>query len=185
MDTTINIFLWISLLQSLRRNVEGAQKPFIYLKGFTNIYFLFSLLLFFSFSLTKACLPGQLRKAYAVLWAANCFAGLKTPRHNGFDQFWKFKLHFEYFPRNAWFLSFDGPSNYLYVFKDHQQTFPWLGERTSSHLKITKMWFGQNIKHLPESFFADFRCREGISCFFLKLFLLSRHLSFFLDFFVR
>ena len=103
--------------------------------------------LFFSFSLTKTYLSCQLCKAYAVLWAANCFVGLKTPRHNGFDQFWKFKLHFEHFPRNTRFLSFDESSNYLYLFKDHQQTFPRPGERTPSHFKVTKKWFGPNIKH--------------------------------------
>ena len=31
--------------------------------------------------------------------------------------------------------------------------------------KITKMWFGPNIKYLSESLFADFCYREGISCF--------------------
>ena len=61
------------------------------------------------------------------------------------------------------FLSFDGPSNYLYLFKKHRQTFPGSEERPSSHLKVTKMWFGPNIKYLSEPFFADFCCREGIS----------------------
>ena len=37
------------------------------------------------------------------------------------------------------FLSFDGPSNYLYLFKKHRQTFPGSEERPSSHLKVTKM----------------------------------------------
>ena len=46
------------------------------------------------------------------------------------------------------FLSLDGPTNYLYLFKKHQQTFSWPGERPSSHLKVTKMWFGLNIKYL-------------------------------------
>ena len=62
------------------------------------------------------------------------------------------------------FLSLDGPTNYLYLFKKHQQTFSWPGERPSSHLKVTKMWFGPNIKYRSEPFFAGFCCREGISC---------------------
>ena len=39
-----------------------------------------------------------------------------------FDQFWKFKFHFEHFPRNTPFLSFDRPSNHLYLFKNSRQT---------------------------------------------------------------
>ena len=31
-------------------------------------------------------LPCQLRKAYAVFWAANRFVGSETPKHNAFDQ---------------------------------------------------------------------------------------------------
>ena len=34
--------------------------------------------------------PCQLCKAYAVLWAARPFVGSETPKHNDFDQFWKF-----------------------------------------------------------------------------------------------
>ena len=101
-----------------------------------------------------------LRKAYAVLWAANCFLGSKTPKHNAFDQFWKIKFHFEDFPRNTQFLSFDGPNNYLCIFKNHRQTFSWPGERPSSHLKVTKTWFGPNRKYLLE-----LGCRELIFCY--------------------
>ena len=93
----------------------------------------------------------------------NHFVGLKTPKYNDFDQFWKFKFHFEQFPRNTRFLSFDWSINYLYLFKNHRQTFSWAGECPSSHLKVTKMWFGPNIKYLLETVFADFCCREGIS----------------------
>ena len=64
----------------------------------------------------NACLPCQLRKSYAVLWAANRFVGFEAPKHNGFDEFWKLKFHFEHFPKNTRFLSFDGPSNYLHLF---------------------------------------------------------------------
>ena len=55
--------------------------------------FLFSIFFnFFSFSLTSACLPSQLRKASAVLvlWAVNHFVGSETPKHNDFYQFEKF-----------------------------------------------------------------------------------------------
>ena len=64
----------------------------------------------------NACLPCHLRKSYAVLWAANRFVGFETPKHNDFDEFWKLKFHFEHFPKNTRFLSFDGPSNYLHLF---------------------------------------------------------------------
>ena len=78
---------------------------------------------FFSFSFTNACLNCQLRKAYAVLLGANRFVGSEIPEHNDFDQFWKIKFHFQHFPRSTRFLSFDGHSNYLYLFKKQQQTF--------------------------------------------------------------
>ena len=48
-----------------------------------------------------------LRKAYVVLWAANRFLGSETPKRNDFEQFWKFKFHFEHFPRNTQDVSFD------------------------------------------------------------------------------
>ena len=32
----------------------------------------------------NACLPCRLRKAYPVLWVANRFVGLETPKHNAF-----------------------------------------------------------------------------------------------------
>ena len=38
------------------------------------------------------------------------------------------------------------------------------GERPSSDLKVTKIWFGPNIKYVSEPFFADFCCRQGITC---------------------
>ena len=37
-----------------------------------------------------------------------------------------------------------------------------------SHLKVTKMWFGPNIKYYSECFFAEFCCWEGISCYLMK-----------------
>ena len=35
----------------------------------------------------------------------------------------------------------------MYLFRNHRQTFSWPGERPSSHLKVTKMWFGPNITY--------------------------------------
>ena len=64
--------------------------------------------------------------------------------------------------------------NYLFLLKNHRVTFSGPGERSSSHLKVTKVWFSPNIKYLTEPFFADFRCPEGNFCFTLKsLFVLK------------
>ena len=73
-------------------------------------------------------------------------------------------MSFQTFSKKHPISYFDGPSNYLYLFKNHRQTFSWPGERPSSRFKVTKMWFGPNIKYLSEPFFTDFCCREGISC---------------------
>ena len=122
------------------------------------IYFVL-FFLFFSFSLINTCLPNPLRYVYAVLWVKNRFVGLETRKHN--DQFWKFKFNIEYFPRNSNY--FDGPSNYLYQFKNNQKTFSfsWPGERPSSHLKVTKMRFGPNIKYFSELSLRIFAAAEG------------------------
>ena len=92
---------------------SSGKKSSIHLKDFTDLDF-------FSFSLANACLPCQLNKAYAVFLASNSFVGLETPKHNDFGQFSKSKFHFEHFPRNTQFISFDGPSNYLHLFKNHR-----------------------------------------------------------------
>ena len=52
------------------------------------------------------------------------------------------------FEKNTRFLSFDGATNYLHLFKNHRQTILWPAERPSSHLKVIKIWFGPNIKYL-------------------------------------
>ena len=44
----------------------------------------------------------------------------------------------------------------IYLFKNYPQTFWWLGKHPSFHLKVTKIWFGPNIKYLLEPLFADF-----------------------------
>ena len=127
-------------LSSSEKSLIG-KKVFHISQGFSRFRFLFSFFLslffFFSFSLTNACLPYQLRQTYDLT-------------RNDFNQFWKLKFHFEHFPRNTRFLSFDGPSNYLHLFKNHRQKFSWPGERPSFLFKVTKMWFGRNIKYLSE-----------------------------------
>ena len=115
-------------------------------------------------------------KFYGQIWVGFCLntgkrsflkasrlVDSKTPKHNDFDQFWKFKFHFEHFPRTKNLLVLTDPLIYLYLFQNHRQTFSWLGERPSSHLKVNKMWFGPNIKYILEPFWGDFCC--CISCF--------------------
>ena len=43
------------------------------------------IIFFILFTLTNACLPCQLRKAFALLWVANRFVSLQIPKHNAFD----------------------------------------------------------------------------------------------------
>ena len=76
-------------------------------------------------------------RSSAVFWADNCFVDLETPKHNDFDQFWKFKLNLEHFPRNTRFLIFDRPSDYLYLFKNNRKTFSAPRERPLFHQKVT------------------------------------------------
>ena len=101
-----------------------AKKSYIYLNISRILRFRFLFFHFFSFD--KCLLPCRLHKVAAAFWAANRFVGSKRPKHNVFDQFWKCKFHFEHFPRKTRFLSFNGPSNYLYLFKNHRQTFKLL-----------------------------------------------------------
>ena len=90
----------------------SGKNSCICFKDFADLGFFY-----YSFSFTNVCLHCHLRKAYAILWAANRFVGSETPKYNDFEQFWKFKFHFEHLPRNTWFFSFDGSSNNLYLFK--------------------------------------------------------------------
>ena len=164
-DSGTGIFQWI--LQDFSENIfyRTLLDECFYLTTVADCI-LFPLFFFFSFSLTNACLTCQLRKAYAVLLRANRFVGSEIPEHNDFDQFWKIKFHFQHFPRSTRFLSFDGRSNYLYLFKKQQQTFSWPAQRPPSNFKVTKMWCGPNIKYLSKPFFVDFWCWDGISCWF-------------------
>ena len=64
--------------------------------------------IFFSFSLKNVCLYCRLRKAYAVLRAANRFVGSEIKLNTTQET---------HFPRNTRYLGVDGLSNYLYLFK--------------------------------------------------------------------
>ena len=66
-------------------------------------------------------------------------------------------------------LSSDRPTNtnYLYLSKNHRQTFSW--PRNIRH-PISKL-----LKYLSESFFADFCCQEGISCSPYNTYSLNQH----------
>ena len=127
--------------------VNSRGKKFNHIsQGFYRFRFLLHRYLFliffdkclFTFSCTQNvyCTPSS---------QPRCWLG-HTPKHNAFEQFWKFKFYFVHFPSNTQYLSFDGPSNYVYLFKNHRHTFPWQGERPLSHLRVIKMWFGPNIK---------------------------------------
>ena len=61
----------------------------------------------------------------------------------------QFKFHSKHFPRNTWCFSFDGHSNYLYLFKNHRQIFAWPGERRSSILKVAKRDLVQTLNIFP------------------------------------
>ena len=79
--TAVDVILcnYIKLATFKDWKLIGREKTFIHKsQGFYRFRFLF-LFLFFSFSLSNACLPCRLRKAYAVLWAANRFVGSETP----------------------------------------------------------------------------------------------------------
>ena len=79
--------------------------------------------------MTIICLPYQLRKAYAVLWAANRFFGrrhLNTMTLTNFENL------------NSILERFHGPSNYLYLFKSNRQTFSWQGNVRHSTSKLLK-----------------------------------------------
>ena len=120
------------------------KKSSIYFKDFTDLDFFYTDIFFDFFLIRKAC---------AVLYAANHFVGSETPKHDAFNQFWTFRA----FSKKH--TSFDGPTYYLCLFKNHQQKFPWPEELPPSHLKVTNMRFGPNIKYFSEPFFADFCCR--------------------------
>ena len=54
-------------LSSSEKLLAGKKNSSIYFKDFTDLYFSYTNIFFFSFSLANACLPRRLRKAYALL----------------------------------------------------------------------------------------------------------------------
>ena len=152
-------------LSSSDKPLVAKQNSSIYLKDFTNLDFFFHFFHFLFIFCDKSLFT------LSVTQSACCFLstlGLETPEQNDFDQFWKFKFNFKHFPRSTQFLSFDGSRNYLNLFKNHWQTFLWPGKRLSCHFRVTKMWFGPNIKYRSEFFFVDFYCWKGIFCLILS-----------------
>ena len=147
-------------LSSTEMSLLRKKNSSINLKYFTDLHFFYTDVFFFSFSLTNVCLPCGLRKV------ANRFAGSKTPKHNAFHKFWKFKSHFEYFSRNTWFLSLDDPviiCIYLTTTDRH-----CLDQKNIRHdnLKVTKRWFRPNFS---EYLFAAGKASLVIICFWVKL----------------
>ena len=139
------LFILCNYIQLATFNTSWEKKSSIYFKDFTGFrFFLFSLKI-----------PVYLVR-YAVTQSICCTIN--------FGQFGKFQYHLEHFPRHTGFLSFGGPSNYLYLFRNHRKTFSWPGNVRHPTSKLSKYWFGSNIKYVSEPFFADSCCWEGISC---------------------
>ena len=82
----------------------------IYFKKFIDLDFFYTDI-FFHF---------LLRKAYAVLSAANRFVGSDTMLLTNFENLNSTSNIFQ----ETRFLSFDKPTNYLHLFTNHRQTFP-------------------------------------------------------------
>ena len=114
------------------------------------------ILMLFSFSLTNAWLTCRLRKSYAVLWAGNHFDGSESPIDNTLDQFENLNSISNIFEETHDLLVFT--DHYLFASIYKPPTRP--GEPPSSHLSVTKVWFGLNIKYLSEPFFEDSCCRK-------------------------
>ena len=132
---------------------------------------------FYSFSLRNTCLPCRLRKTYVYSWQPTilfAWRHLNTMHLTLSTKILKIQIPPRTISRNTQFLSFDGLSHYLYLLKiepafvplkkNRRQKYLWPGERSSSHLKVTKMRSSPDIKYLSGPF-VDFCCREGISCF--------------------
>ena len=93
------------------------------------------------------------------------FVGSETPKHKDFENLNYISNIFQVTHN---FLVLMDPVIICIYFRTINIHFRYQGERLSSHLEVTKMWFGSSIKYLSESFFADFWCREGISCWLFK-----------------
>ena len=138
-------------------------KILLFLPKFSNIFSFFAFLTFFAFFVLF--LKMSRMSLLSRIGPESVCSTLSISVDNSFDQFWKFEFYFEHFPKNTRFLSFDGPSNYLYLFKNNRQAFSWSGEGPSSHIKVTKMRFVPNIKYFSEPFFVDFLLLGGYYLF--------------------
>ena len=81
-NTFFTVPLWITA-SILQREKNSS----VYLKDFTDLDFFLFIFYFFIyfFSFSKCLFTFELRKAFAVLWAANRFVGSETHKHNDFD----------------------------------------------------------------------------------------------------
>ena len=136
-----NIYGW--QLSSSEKSMVGKKLIHVS-QGFHRFrfpFFIFSL--FFSIFFNKCLFTLSVTRSVCCTLRSIYFFGLETPKHNDFDQFWKLKFHLEHFQRNTRILSFDGPSNYLYLFRNHRKTFSWPVKCPLSNLKVTKMWWSK------------------------------------------
>ena len=124
-----------------------GKKWSICLKDVADLDFFFLFFYFFPIFFDKCCLICRLRKAYAVLSAANRFVGSGTSKHNAFDQFLKFKFHFENFSWNTKFLSFDPVIICIYL-RTNYRHFRNQGKVRHPISTLPKMWFGPSTKYL-------------------------------------
>ena len=88
-------------------------------------------------------------------------------------KFWNFKFHLKHFPKNARFLSFDGLSNYLYLFKEELAWVP-LKKTTDRHFRDQV-----NVRH-PISKLLKCALVQRLNLFrdhFCGFLLPGRHLS--------
>ena len=117
------------MLWSLKYNMNGhhhnvisREKKFIHIsQGFYRLRFSFHFLRQMQVYLVGDATHMLYSEPSTILLA-------RGHLNNAFDQFWKIKFHFKHFPKNTQLLSFDGPSNCLYLFKNHRQTFSWPGD---------------------------------------------------------
>ena len=134
----------------MRTHHSGKKIPSIYLNDFTDLDLFFFFYFILTFSLTNASLSFQLRKAYAVLWTANRFVGSETSKTMILSNFENLNPISNIFQETRDFLVLtETIINYLYLFKNNDRHFRDQVERPSSHLKVTKMWFGPKSKEIP------------------------------------
>ena len=108
----------------------------------------------------------------AVPWAANRYVGLKTPKHSAF---YRIDENFENLnsisPRNTRFLSFDGLSHHLYLFKKEPAYGPLkkntdrhfcdLGNVSHSTSRLLKRDLVQTLNTFQDPSLQIFAAREG------------------------